>query len=72
MSVLLGFGRGGTAVPHLLQGWSAPEDNFTWSLGTRSALRVDLPAEAGEAFLELAVNPYTEPDGPPRRLTVLG
>jgi hypothetical protein len=71
MSVLLRFGRGGSAIPHLLQGWSTPEDNFTWSLGTRSALSVNLPPGEGEAFLELAVNPYTEPGGPPRRLTVL-
>ncbi len=48
-----------------------PDDGFTWSLGTRSGLRLELPDGAGEAFLELAVNPFTEPGGPPRRLTVL-
>jgi len=57
--------------PRLLDGWAEPEGHFTWSLGTRSSLRVAVPAGTGDAFLELAVNPHTEPDGPPRRLTVL-
>jgi hypothetical protein len=37
----------------------------------RSALWVEVPAEDGDAFLELSVSPFTEPDGPARRLTVL-
>ncbi len=71
MSVHLTFGRGGTAGSHLLDGWAAPEDGFTCSIGPRSGLRVDLPEGPGDAFLELAVNPFTDPGGHPRRLTVL-
>jgi hypothetical protein len=64
----LSFGLGGDGVAQLREGWSAPEDGFCWSVGTRSTLALPVAAGAGEAFLELSVNPYRAPDGPPRRL----
>jgi hypothetical protein len=69
VSVCLQFGSFGNAGPHLVSGWAKPEESHTWSLGTSSKLRVTLPDGPGDAFLELAVNPYTEP-GAQRRLTV--
>jgi hypothetical protein len=65
---LLAFGRGGDGVARLSDGWSQPEDGFCWSLGTRSTLRMPFPAGDGEAFVELSVNPFRAPGGPPRRL----
>jgi len=67
--IVLGFGSGGTGIPHLLSGWARPEETHTWSLGTSSTLRVDRPDGAGDTYLELAVNPYTQPSAQ-RRLTI--
>ena len=57
------FGRHGNAAPCLLQGWSWPEDAFTWSLGRESRLQIPLPpAKPGEALiLELDLTPFVVP-----------
>lgn len=68
------FGSAGNSRAHLLEGWSGPEDGFTWSLGPRSALNVGLPASAdpdGHFALELQLTPFTVPDHVPgQRLTL--
>jgi hypothetical protein len=43
----LTFGTAGTAAPHLLSGWSAPEPGYTWALGPESTLRIPLLPGAG-------------------------
>jgi len=59
------FGIGGNSRAVSLEGWSGPEDGFTWSLGPRSALNVGLPAQAdpeGHFALELQLTPFTVPE----------
>jgi len=61
----ISFGIGGNSRAFSLEGWSGPEDGFTWSLGPRSALNVGLPASAdpeGHFALELQLTPFTVPD----------
>lgn len=57
----LTFGRDGNAGPCLGTGWSGPEAGFTWAVGERSVLRVDLPGEADQYWLEIQVRPYLAP-----------
>jgi hypothetical protein len=57
----LSFGRLGNAGPLLLDGWSEPEDGFTWSVGPLSRLRVGLPASDDPLWLEVAFNPFAVP-----------
>ncbi len=51
------FGIAGNIAPCLGPGWSVPEAGFTWTEGTRSRLRLPLPAGPGVLVLELAVSP---------------
>lgn len=68
--VHLQFGKGGSALPHLLAGWAAPEPGFCWTLNTGAALRLTLPPGDGDAFLELALNPHVAPQTGHRRLEI--
>jgi hypothetical protein len=63
----LTFGREGNAAPCLGAGWSGPEAGFTWSIGERSVLTLDVPAEAGNYWLEMQVRPYIAPPLLPRQ-----
>jgi hypothetical protein len=68
------FGRAGNSRAHVLDGWSGPEDGFTWSLGPRSSLNVGLPASAGTEghfALELQLTPFIVPDRVPGQRLVL-
>ena len=56
------FGEGGSANPHLLTGWAAPEPGFCWTTGDGATLAADIPPGDGELFLELALNPFNPPD----------
>jgi hypothetical protein len=68
----LTFGREGNAGPCLGAGWSGPEAGFTWAVGERSVLTVDVPGEAAEYWLEMEVRPYIAPPLLPRqRLDVI-
>jgi hypothetical protein len=53
----LTFGANGDARPFLGEGWSIQEDDFTWTDGPQSRIRVPITAGAGTLMLELAVNP---------------
>jgi len=68
------FGIGGNSRAVSLEGWSGPEEGFTWSLGPRSALNVGLPSSAdpeGHFALELQLTPFIVPDRlPGQRLTL--
>ena len=54
------FGRDGNSHASQQEGFAAPEDGFTWSVGHNSRLRVVAPAEA-DTVLELALNPFVVP-----------
>ncbi len=70
----LAFGAG-AGTRHLLDGWSDPEDGFTWAVGNRA--RFTLPVEGdrqagGRLMLELDLNPFAPPGSlRGQRLTVL-
>jgi len=57
------FGRHGNAGPCLLDGWSFPEDGFTWSVGSVSRLQLPLPPlpRGTTLILELDLNPFVAP-----------
>jgi hypothetical protein len=57
------FGRHGNAGPCLLDGWSFPEDGFTWSVGSASRLQLPLPPvpRGTTPILELNLNPFVAP-----------
>jgi hypothetical protein len=60
-AIHLSFGRQGNATPHLLQGWSDPEDGYTWSIGLASRLRVASPPGEGKLMLEVMFTPFVAP-----------
>lgn len=41
------FGRGGNSGPYLIEGWSYPEDGFTWTDGKRASLSLEVPRDGG-------------------------
>jgi hypothetical protein len=57
----LTFGIDGTAAPHLLSGWSAPEPGYTWALGPESTLRIPLLPGAGDLLLDITLRPFMIP-----------
>ncbi len=56
----LTFGRHGNSLACQQDGFAAPEDGFTWSVGQGSRLRFAVQAH-GEILLELALNPFVVP-----------
>jgi hypothetical protein len=63
----LTFGREGNAGPCLGAGWSGPEAGFTWAIGERSAITLDVPGEASDYWLEMQIRPYLAPPLLPRQ-----
>jgi len=55
------FGRDGNAAGFTAEGWSAPEDGFTWSIDDRSRLTLPWPGEADYYILAMDVVPYLVP-----------
>jgi hypothetical protein len=65
------FGLAGNATPLLGNGWSFPEQNFAWTVGIRSRLRLPAPRMADMLVLELTVHGFCVPDRlPAQTLTV--
>jgi hypothetical protein len=66
------FGAKGNAEAFTEDGWSPPEDGFTWAIGERSTLRLPRPREAPFYRLEMDVVPFTvTPALPAQRLEVV-
>jgi hypothetical protein len=61
------FGSAGNAVAAQVEGWSAPEAGFTWSIGRRSVLMLENPGHAEAYWLEMDVSPYVSPPRLPRQ-----
>jgi len=57
----LTFGLAGNAAPHLLAGFSWPEDGHTWALGPEATLRIKLRPGDGDLMLELSLRPFMIP-----------
>jgi hypothetical protein len=57
----IGFGVAGNAAGCTGDGWSAPEDGFTWSIEDRSLLTIDSPGSANDFWLEMDVVPFVAP-----------
>jgi hypothetical protein len=51
------FGTSGNAIAAQQEGWSPPEDGFTWTNGWTSGLTLSVPACAGTLTLEVRVMP---------------
>jgi hypothetical protein len=69
------FGKGGNTGGCTGDGWSTPEDGFTWTIGTRSVLTLPNPGPASAFWLELDVVPFVAPPALPEqvlRVTVNG
>ncbi len=66
------FGVAGDAAALQIDGWSVPEDGFTWSLGEGSRIRIPYRAGQGTLWLELTVTPMRAvPAVPHQVLTVV-
>ena len=57
----LTFGRRGNSLASQVEGFAAPEDDFTWSIGASSTLQITAVTSGGDAMLELALNPFVVP-----------
>lgn len=55
------FGRGGNARALTGDGWSMPEDGYTWAIEDRSTLTIAKPAVAARYRLEMEVVPFVAP-----------
>jgi len=65
------FGKGQDGASRLLEGWFEPEDGFTWSRGSHSALLLAVPDRCGEDLLvEFTVRAHWAPEKPTRRLGI--
>ena len=67
----LRFGVGGQAVGSQLQGWSFPEDGFTWSLGEYSRLRLPRCGRNEDLILILEGNPFLQPPQLQKQLLIV-
>jgi hypothetical protein len=59
------FGRAGNAEGCTGEGWSAPEEGFTWMVGDRSVLTLRNPGTATDLWLEMDVAPFVAPPALP-------
>jgi hypothetical protein len=55
------FGRDGNASGYTRDGWSAPENGYTWSIDERSAIDVPSPGAADSYRLDMHVVPFLAP-----------
>lgn len=62
------FGVDGDAEESTGQGWSTPENGFTWAIGERSLLSLPAPPAADDYWLELDVVPYIAPPVVPKQI----
>jgi hypothetical protein len=53
------FRKGTVRRSCLVSGWSQPEERFTWTLGTRSVLRLPRPLRRGDYVLAITCKPMT-------------
>lgn len=58
-------------MPYRGIGWSVPEADLAWTVGTESTLRLPMPREDGDLLLEMHVEPFITPDQP-GNLVVVG
>ena len=58
---LLRFGVGGSAQPYRAEGWSRPEEQFTWIDGVRAELVLPALAPKGPVRLKLFAGTYLNP-----------
>jgi hypothetical protein len=69
------FGKAGNTAGCTGDGWSAPENGFTWAIGKRSVLTIPNPGPGSTFWLELDVVPFVAPPALPAqvlRVTVNG
>ncbi|KXU34730.1 hypothetical protein AXK11_07760 [Cephaloticoccus primus] len=66
----LDFGVYGNAARHKLDGWSTPEDDFTWSQEPEAALHFDFPASAKARQLHLQAAAFCHETLPRQRVCV--
>jgi hypothetical protein len=54
----LAFGTTGNAAAAAVYGWSPPEPGYTWAIGPRSALVLEVPAAPFGYILQIAWSPF--------------
>jgi hypothetical protein len=54
------FGVGGNAADYQLYGWSAPENGFTWTLGSESAIGLPRFESRRGFYVEVALSPVSK------------
>jgi|GEM_PF-597260 len=59
----LAFGTTGNAAAAAVYGWSPPESGYTWAIGPRSALVLEVPAAPFGYLLQIAWSPYLAGNG---------
>lgn len=62
------FGAEEIDRPCLISGWGFPENKFTWTTGTESALRLTYEPAAGDLQLEFSLWPFTAEPHPRNQL----
>lgn len=62
------FGRGGDSREFEVEGWSYPEDGYTWALGPKATLALPVPHDA--AVLEITGQPALRPLITSQRISV--
>ncbi|MCF3652089.1 ABC transporter ATP-binding protein [Synoicihabitans lomoniglobus] len=67
----LNFGADGESIRHKQQGWSATEDQHTWTDGPEAVLRFDLPSSETDRSLRFRVGGFCTPETPRQRVSIL-
>ncbi len=60
ISHTLTFGANGTAQPLLRDGWSGPENGFTWAIGASSTLALPAISAPHGFFIEITTLPFID------------
>lgn len=66
------FGAGQSGTTCLREGWSAPEEDFVWSVGPESRIVVDLPRPRDLLALDITLTPFVhDPAVPTQGVEIL-
>ena len=60
-STTVSFGRAGNATEFYAEGWSTPEQGFTWTEGSKSILKIPRPPEVCDYQLLLTIGLFLPP-----------
>lgn len=67
----LTFGSGGSGLGYLREGWSGPEENFTWSAGPFAGLELPITNPPGDMCLAFEAHAFVSPRLPFQQVRLL-